>query len=726
MSGSDPGGGAVIRPVEPGDATAEEAALDAAFDEFVAAGGAPWIVARTGKSVTPIRRTDAGDAIARFGVPAGAPRLPRLDTAFSEGLLDDPDNAATWCIPEFMPFGGDKPDPAFQFAVTQKSGQVTRQGRPVNQAILTLSLQPALPGLLVSDAPAPGDVLRDAPDLLPVVTLSVPVTEPDGTVRPRTVPGTVARQPGDRYQATFALPEGVVEAAYEHLTDLGGASLDVAATYSGLQLVRAFEPDTGFPHPPTFDGWQFVPFGDGQHSGSVPADDFWFHVFFPVTARYPLDPPARSVPLGLNFHTDAYRSRFTITTKEGITRPIIDVSDLTDFAAARSEYRELTSLGDVQSRFPTVRRLYLGQVSGTVVALPAAYGIVHGAAGVDAACDALVDPSSDLTGSRFQFTFTLAPAVDPIDLAGLNAALPGLPEAAGRTLRLTLPDGLDTRNPSVLGGFPAATATFGDGVAPHTVQVSVGIADDHTTPALTSVNQFLAELCAAGPPPLSANLAVRLDDHFPEPVQAPGPLNLHRTAESDDLTVAVTQGSPPTAANRGPFDLVLHRAAALPQLTVTSLGDQVLAAGQTVTLPLAAGASSVAVARSLAVPAPIPKKTVLALVTFRTQTVQQVQHPLTVEAAFDFAAAGVTTLKVAFRLTEAPALTVPDLTLTAAHAVDFVHVLIPVDSAVTGLDTAVTLTITGPGGTRAVTVHHDFVDDPILTLTDTTIAGATS
>ena len=726
MSGSDSDGGAVIRPVEPGDPAALEAEMDAAFDEFIAAGGAPWIVRRAGQSVAAIGRTDGTDAIAGFDVPGGAPRLPRLDVAFSDGLLDDPGNAATWSIPEFAPLGGGTQDPAFLFAVTQKAGEVTRQGRPVNQATLTLSLLPALPGLLVSDAPAPGDVLQDAPGLQPVVTLSVPVTEADGTVRPRTVSGTVARQPEGRWQVTFSLPEGVVEAAYEHLTDLGGASLDVSATYNGLQLVRAFEPDTGFPHPPTFHGWLFVPFGDGQHSAALPAGDFFFHVFFPVTARYPVDPPTRSLPLGLSFHSDAYRSRFTITTKEGVTRPIIDISDLTDFAAARSEYRELTSLGDVQTRFPTVRRLYLGQVSGTVVALPAAYGIVHGAAGVDAACDALVDPSSDLTGSRFQFTFTLAPAVDPIDFAGLDAALGGLPEAAGRTLRLTLPDGLDARHPSVLNGFPAATATFGDGVAAHTVQVSVGIADDHTTPALTSVNQFLAELCAAGPPPLSANLAVRLDDQFPEPVQAPGPLNLHRTAESDDLTVTVTPGSPPTAANRGPFDLVLHRAAALPQLTVTSLGDQVLAAGQTVTLPLAAGASSIAVARSLAVPTPIPRKTVLALVTFRTQTVQQVQHPLTVEAAFDFAAAGVTALQVAFRLTEAPALTIPDLTLTAAHAIDFVHVLIPVDSAVTGLDTAVMLTITGPGGARAVTVHHDFVDDPILTLTDTTISGATS
>lgn len=720
------GEGAIILPVDPGDPADEIAGFNAGFDEFVASGAAPWIASRTGDGVDAVFQTDqADDASAHFDVPAGAPRLPRLDVAFTDGLLNDQANATTWYIPQLMPSG--QADPAFRFAVTQKEGEVTPQGRPVNEATLTLSLLPALPGLLTGDGPGPGEALVPAPGLQPAVTLSVPVTESDGTVIPRTVSGTAAHQPDDSYQVTFALPEGVVEAAYEHLTNLGGASLVVTVTYSGLQLVRGFEPDVGFPHGPTFNGYEFTLFGDGQNP-AAPVTGFvlgWLR-FLPVIARFPVTSSPEPVSLGLRYYTDATRSRFTITTKDGVTRPIIDLNDLTDFATARSEYRELTSLGDVQSRFPTVRRLYLGQVTGTVVALPAAYGIVHGAEGVAAACDALVDPSSNLTGSRFHFTFTLAPAVDPIDFANLAAALPNIPEATGRTLRLTLPDGLDTRNPSALNGFPAATATFGDGLAPHTVQVSVDIADDHTTPALTSVNQFLSELCAAGPPPLSANLAVRLDDQFPEPVQAPGPLNLHRTAESDDLAVSITPGSPPTATNRGPLDLVLHRAAALPELGVTSLGDQILGASQTVTLPMAAGATSVVVARSLAVPATIPKQTVRTLVTFRTETVQQVQHPLTVQAAFDFAAAGVTSVEVAFRLTGLPALTIPDLTLTPAHTVDFVHVLIPVDSVLTGLDTAVTLTIAGPGGTRSVTVHNDFIDDPILTLTATTLTGATS
>jgi len=715
-----------VPPVDP-----EVAAFDSAFDKFLASGAVPWIAGRTGDGV------DASiDGGGHYALPANPPPLPALDTPFTGGTLAAPDTITTWYMPQFalLPQLGTD-DPAFGFAVTQQAGAVTQQGRPVNQATLTLTLAAVLPGLQPLPVAGPGKTVAPAPGLQPVVTLSVPVTGSDGTVLAHVITGTVAAQAGARYQVSFALPQDVVEAAYELLTDVGGVSLAATVTYSALELVRGFEPDTGFPHGPTFDGYQFAVFGDGQNPAAVPSAGLGWYRYLPVTARFPATTPPAPVPFGLAFYTDAYRSRYTITTKDGITRPIIDESDLTGFAAARSQYRELTSLGDIASRFPTVRRAYLGQITGTVVALPAAYGIVHGAQGVAAACDALVDPSSDLTGSRFHFTFTLAPAVDPIDLAGLAAALPGLPEAAGRTLRLTLPDGLDSRTASVLSGFAAATATFVDGAAPYTVQVGVDIGDDNTTPALTSVNLFLGELCAAGPAPLSANLAVRLDDQFPEPVQAPGPLNLYSTAGSDDLTVAMTPGAAPSASNAGPLDLVLHRVAVLPQLSITSLGEEVLGAGKTVSLPVTlpvtvvpGTAAAVVVARSLAVPTPIPPQTVQSMVTFRTQDVQQVQHPLTVQAAFDFAAAGVSSVQVAFQVTALPAVSVPDLTLTAAHTVDFVHVLIPVETAITGLGTVVTLTLAlaGAGGSRVVTVHNDFIDNPILNVTGTTIAAASA
>jgi hypothetical protein len=72
-------------------------------------------------------------------------------------------------------------------------------------------------------------------------------------------------------------------------------------------------------------------------------------------------------------------------------------------------------------------------------------------------------------------------------------------------------------------------------------------------------------------------------------------------------------------------------------------------------------------------------------------------------------------------MTASPGTPVPAMTLTPSHPIDFVHVLVPVDSAVTGLDSTVALTLTTPAGQRTISVSHDFVDDPILLLTQPTI-----
>jgi hypothetical protein len=241
--------------------------VDTAFDQFIAAGLAPWIVARNG---------DGFDAVINITMPAEAPDLPRLDATFLAGLLMSgkdvnlswPSRIFTWYIPEFALLGDG--DPAFRFAVTQKAGEVTQDGRPVNQATLTLSLRAGLPARLASVLLHSSLITIVAPDVQPVVTLSVPVTAPDGSVHLQTAPGTVAQQHDGIYQMTFALSQGIVKAVYERLTDLGGATLEVGATYSGLQLVLAFRPDTGFPiHGPVFQGWQFTTFGDGQHGGAA-------------------------------------------------------------------------------------------------------------------------------------------------------------------------------------------------------------------------------------------------------------------------------------------------------------------------------------------------------------------------------------------------------------------------------------------------------------------------
>jgi hypothetical protein len=113
----------------------------------------------------------------------------------------------------------------------------------------------------------------------------------------------------------------------------------------------------------------------------------------------------------------------------------------------------------------------------------------------------------------------------------------------------------------------------------------------------------------------------------------------------------------------------------------------------------------------------------LKYVAFHTHTVQQVQHPLTVNAAgLNFGAAGITAIDVQITMTANPGTPVPAMTLSPSHPIDFVHVLVPIDSAVTGLAGTVALTLTTTAGQRTVAVSHDFVDEPILIITQAMIA----
>lgn len=695
------------------DPVVEDASSDteAAFDEFLAAGLAPWVAARIGVGL-PSPPNEDGVAL----LPPDALDIPRLEGGIFPNVVGG--GHGEWFLPEFSLLA--EPDPAFSFAASQ-SGEVSDNGEPFNRATLTLSLAMGLPANLV--ALARTDTLRQVPDVDLDIALTIPITAPDGSTRVESVPGTPVTGAVGQFAVTFDLTGSVVEAAYVHLTHSGKAGLEIAATYTAYQTVLLSMPDVGFPvHGEVFRGLQFQPFGDG--STGFPPEPVHpmpgVYVFFPVSARF-----SRTVPIGLNFDTDAYRSRFTITA-EDMTRPIIDGNDLNEFAGARSEYRELTTLGDVGASYPSLRRLYFGQVSGTVVAVPAAYGILRTAQGLMAACDSIVDDSPvTISGCRFHFTFTVFPLADPIDLARLRADILGIPEAAGRTLRVALPAGLDSRNPSSLDGFPAAKTSFSDGQGP-AVQVGIDISDNQPTPATTTVNQFLQQLGSTGPAPLFGNLAVRLDDVFPQPVRTQLLLNVRQTAGQDDITVTAPGGDPPTAdvTNKGPLDLVLHRFGTVRErrVTTTPLGERQLAAGRTTTLPGIEKGASVEVSRDLAAPAPLPRGAMLTFVAFHTQTVQQVQHPLTVNATgLDFAAAGVTAIDIRIAMTASPGTPVPAMTLTPSHPLDFVHVAVPVDSAVTGLDSTVALSLTTTAGPRTVALSHDFVDDPILVITQSTL-----
>ncbi|MGQ4619718.1 hypothetical protein [Nocardia sp. R7R-8] len=682
-------------------------AVEQMFDQLLGTATARWLVARTGRVLL---------AVDVFHLPPDAADLPNLDGA---GFLPNIVSGAhgDFYQPNVQLLADS--DPEFAFAVTQQG--FDENGHPFNHAILTFSLRAVKPPNL--DHIPFNPPVRSVPGLQVMATLIVPFTTRGGMVeRPDFRAKAEQKKSDDTFVVTFELTGSNVKAAYAHLTqdqpdDRDGMALQVAWVYDAYQLALVnLDP---FVAPAS----RITLFGDGVQGTSVPVSPPppGGFAYFPVTARR-----ERTTSIGPAFQTDAHRSRFTITAG-GRTRAIIDAGDLEE-ATPRSEYRELTSLGDIQKRYPSLRQLYFGQVSGTVVAIPAAYGIVRGSTGLAATCDAVVDPSPDSTsGCRFHFTFTVTPLADPVDLAALALDLSNTPEAAGRTLKLILPSGLDTRRAPSLEGLTAGKVGFGIGAAAHTVQISVDIVDDPTTPAPTLANLFLQQLAAKGAAPLFGTLFVRVDDLLPHPIPTQVLLNLRQTAGTDDLSVGFEpEDRSAEVTNSCPFTLILHRYAKVSAsaATTVSLHDQLLTPGKFSTLPVGdEEVTSVAVSHSMSVPAVVTKAQMLEYLTFNTTVVSQVQHPLDVNAtAVDFAAASIIRIEVRISLTELPGLPIPAMTVTSAHPVDFVHIQVPVQVAITGLGCTVTLVITTATGQHSKTITHDFVDAPILTLTNTTIA----
>ena len=89
--------------------------------------------------------------------------------------------------------------------------------------------------------------------------------------------------------------------------------------------------------------------------------------------------------LGNTYAVPSYRPLYTLTS-DGTTRSIVGADDLEQFRSKQSEYVELTALGNIGATYPTLRAVYLGEVSGTVVAVPAAYGVLRTPDGLLATC----------------------------------------------------------------------------------------------------------------------------------------------------------------------------------------------------------------------------------------------------------------------------------------------------------------------------------------------------
>src|SRR5258708_31786526 len=117
-------------------------------------------------------------------------------------------------------------------------------------------------------------------------------------------------------------------------------------------------------------------------------------------------------------------------------------------------------------KYPSFSRLYIGVLSRTIIAIPARYAITRGSTGCAALCQALLDSSPTSTsGCRFQFAFSLAPVISPIDLLQLSQDIGAYPGSKDCTLQL--PTQFDSGATSTLVTPFKSSCVYAGGPSPH-------------------------------------------------------------------------------------------------------------------------------------------------------------------------------------------------------------------------------------------------------------------
>jgi hypothetical protein len=712
--------------------------------------------------------------------------LPILGTRNGSIFADRSDQSVFWYLPALQPAD---PTSAFSFAATV-GPQVDGAGNPFDSATLSIPLTVADPPDVVAAKQAnPTLAYQVIPAVSYDVTLAVPYVDGTGAAQTSTVSGTVSAQGDGTLLAVFpGLLGPTVIQEYVALTNVGGSTLVVGYGFEGwvhivrpillgppvhpvpvdpvpvdpvpvdpvpvgpvrvnpipdpvgpVRVARGGRPDELAPVPtppvstlPVRKPIPILPPGPITIRPPVPLPPIPPTLWVTVTTR-----EAMTVTLGTTYAQQPYRPLYTLTEPPDATaRPIVNVSDLTRFNTPQTEYIELSSLGSVPARYPSLTSVYLGQVSGTVVAVPAAYGIVHTSGGCEMSVNAVVDTNS-VSGSQFQVSLTLGPMIDPCDLAQLSADVQGIPEAHNRHLTVAPPTGLAAAaQPAFSISETVTNLVVADGQVPGTVVVSFVIADfrsDNTViPAWLTINELILQLTSnLRPPPLLGSFRLRLDDAYPVPPQASFFLALTTTAPSNDSTVAIGAGDPAevTVTNQSPNDLVLLRLG----LTTPAgqadqdLAQQVLPAGQATSIPAAQPAPSAAVvSTTLSVPSPFPRGALQGFVAVTAQSVQQIGRQLTINAtAIDFDALGIASITVQIALAALPSVAVPPLILDPTSNVASTTVTVPIGSALIGLSASLAITVVMHDGSSggAASSATDFMTDPIFVLTPADLPGA--
>lgn len=674
-----------------------------------------------------------------------APNLPLLASRSGSLFVDASDAQVRWYLPSFG-LAADV-DSRFAFVATQAGQDIN--GNPFYSACLTLQANKVRPDDAAAFAQAnPAIAVREIPLLALHAVLQSAYTDGAGNPQSRTFEGTAADLGGGNLLLTFAaIPGTAVIGVYQDLVVFGKARVELVGNWTALSAADAAVPSLRFALaktvlPPPMVAAQSARMVSSVRPIALDGDTSVELMrgprrVFPLPQPRPPAPAPRpllqttqtcavSLPLSLKYRQDNYQLKYSVATTSGPAHPIRDANDLRDFDRSASEFVELKQLGDINASYPSIERAYYGVFSRTVMVIPRRYAIARGASGCAAQCFAVLDsgPASG-TRSKFEFDFTLAADISPIELWQFARAVAQCPELAGCKVRL--PYALHNDPPSALqDGFASQTQFAASGLDAGTFTLGVTIVDaDAQTPAVAYANMLIAQLCpsrtvGAG---LGGNLSLKLDDAYPRPVVSRFALGFAHTAGAGDafaVRIDATAGQL-VLSNVSPLDVQLSRYAFVANdvLTVTPCSAR-LAAGDSLTLALPAERSALdfMVEAQLALPDPLTKNDVAQLLTIKTVDVQQTQYVIAISAGgMDFTVLDSVRANVTFA--DLPGVTPPALTLTRDVRANSTNIVVPIENAIFALPGTVQLTATYVDKTRAatmVTLQHDFTEQPVLVL----------
>ena len=687
---------------------------------------------------------------ARLWVPVLRPQpasLPLAGTQIGSLFQDRANGALRWFVPGFVL--ADDPDPCFGFAASQAG--TDGGGRPFNKLRLTFGLRKVVPADVTAfKAANPAIEVREVPLQGLVARLSIAYKDASsGADLHSDFPGSVEPHGPDLLQVVLdnvVIGDKVI-VLYDDLVRFGGAQVSLAASY-----------DAWFSQPPAHPPVVARPFQmmaapapAGQVMASRPS------LMMARTAIYPQHLPpaspgtpaaapqfvqgtlsfAAAIAIDRKYATHAYQLKYTVDFG-GVARTIVDDGDLTSFNVKQSEFVELVALGNVNAKYPSLARLYLGTLSRTIVVVPTRYAVIRGTTSCAAACTALLDSSpTDASACKFQFGFLLAPHVSPIELAQLAQEIAVHPEIKDCTLRF--PEALADSHPSLL-NTPFVTSTeFSRGSEPHNFSLSVEIRDDSSgTPATANANLFIKQLCVAAEPYLSGSLYLKLDDAYPAPIAAGIVLNFKQTSSAgkagdpaaSGFACSIDETAQTVAiANATSFDLQLSRYgfATARGIVVLSAGIT-LAGGQTMSVPLPADHDGLAVLTEceLGLPAgDLPKDRIVKYMQFQSQDVQNVRYSIGINAStVDFGGLGATKIDVRVSLLDLPQVSIPVMSLNKLLTLTSTALLLPIQYGIGSLKSTIQFHLEFADTAKPAidfTRSNDFNDKPIYVLSGSDI-----